>query len=534
MHKKQTMLLLYIILSYVSHTLHATIFYYYADIYPLNLNTVEQEVIIADGTAGDQYFEIYFTPRGGDCLSPKISFNFELIDYDLYEEYLNIIDDDEVLIKKCNGGEQNACPDRSECLINYELPISKINENQPYRIRIEKPNSVTAWCFQQGTSNEELSINAELSLRCAPLISSSTTTLLPITTTSEPSTTSTPTLTPTPSPTITPKRNCGVNYCYDIDIYPIAGIETSETIIIANTDDTIDTNFIINIHINNLPCIDPEISFIFEEIDFANSAVGNVQEYISVYDDDGTHLKKCLGTQDSNCNNWIECLNNRKVTSNIIYAGDIYTITIFEPESIDALCTPYHKYSIHAQFTFHCSAQTLSPTLAPTNNPTPYPTPSPTFNPTPSPSANPTPAPTYNPTLSPTPSPSINPTNAPTLPPTINPTNYPTISPSFSPTFITINPTINPSQLPTMDPTVSPSFSPTDAPTRNKLVIRDKPTMSPTVIVSTLDSDESTKFLNEEQSNVTESNAAGFVAGNYYILIGIVSALLCICMVGCW
>eukprot|EP01083_Nonionella_stella_P254471 874377_1 len=220
--------------------------------------------------------------------------------------------------------------------------------------------------------------------------------------------------TPTFSPTVAPSRipsmhhrmllvptetktRCGneINrtWCYYPDLFPTPGIVTSQIINIAslqvrNTDyvDNQDTNFEIYITIQGSDCIEPTITFTFEEIDFSSS-----NEYLDVFDNDGSKVARCRGTRDRNCGIWRTCFADRNLKASQINRGDTYMIRVFEPNSLSDNCA--HGLSINAKLTFTCSNKTASPTSAPTDG-----SESPSTVPTQSPSTAPTQPPSHAPT----------------------------------------------------------------------------------------------------------------------------------------
>eukprot|EP01083_Nonionella_stella_P109312 318588_1 len=175
---------------------------------------------------------------------------------------------------------------------------------------------------------------------------------------------------PSHAPTET-KTSCGTRtWCYYSDLFPTPGIVTSQTINIQNPDDAQATNFNIYITIQGSHCIEPTITFTFEEIDFSSS-----NEYLDVFDNDGSKVDRCSGTLDSNCGNWMTCFTDRNLKASQISRGDTYMIRVYEPSSIDDLCS--HDLSINANLTFTCSGNTASPTSltsAPTERPSTTPT----------------------------------------------------------------------------------------------------------------------------------------------------------------
>eukprot|EP01083_Nonionella_stella_P312321 1116629_1 len=280
---------------------------------------------------------------------------------------------------------------------------------------------------------------------------------------------------PTSTNTTASKRRCNGPYsltkwCYDIDVYPLIATETSHTITIANEDDNSDTWFTVSSTIHDNDCVNPSIRFTFEEIDFSHYA-----EYLNLYDNDTSLITKCRGTKDDECGSWIDCfVIPQPLKVDKITRGDTYSIHIEEPAAVDARCTQYHPYSIHAQLTIICSADTAAPTqsqpsVAPigtTKYPSETPTLSPTFAPTNAPTESPSPAPVASPTMAPSFSPVLRPTSAPSFSPVFHPTGAPSVAPSEptpSPIKIVAPYVPNPTFSPSLDKESTHGRSSTDA-----------------------------------------------------------------------
>eukprot|EP01084_Bolivina_argentea_P102539 183697_1 len=374
---------------------------YYINLSPTIESETSYEVIISETDHNAElYFELYFTVKDHECVNPKISFVHELIDYDLTTEYLSIYGNNDALISRCTGGK-SLCGSWSQCISSFPMQPIKMEKNETYKITIRQPSSVDALC-----PTHSLAINARLLFTC----SSGT-----VNPTSEPTNQptqipSTPTNLPTVHPSLSPSDStftpsyspttmqlCGTNeWCRYVDIYPMQNQTTSFLVMITNEDDNADTYFYTYIRSNGNECIEPRISFSFEEIDFSSSTI----EYLSIYDQNNMLIEKCLGNTDANCGIWLQCVHNRALAVNKFGINETYKITIFEPRGVDALCSTYHPYSINAKLTITCMAGTLSPSNFPSKYPTDHPTLTtlvPTFSPTLNPSLV-----TTNPTTSPT------------------------------------------------------------------------------------------------------------------------------------
>eukprot|EP01083_Nonionella_stella_P230359 814388_1 len=85
--------------------------------------------------------------------------------------------------------------------------------------------------------------------------------------------------------------------------------------------------FEIHYTIHNTHCVEPSISFSFEEIDFMTS-----DKFLQLFDNDNSEIQKCTGKVDTGCGNWIKCFSALKSLGvNKIGKDETYVITIFEP-----------------------------------------------------------------------------------------------------------------------------------------------------------------------------------------------------------
>eukprot|EP00483_Globobulimina_turgida_P005229 UN05239 len=111
---------------------------YYIEIFPSNSLTTTIVNITDTDRQSNVYFNITFIPRGQMRINPSISFEYEQIDIEQASEYINIYDDEGVLLRECqgNGGADNQCDEWWTCLSNYNLNISQIDADTPYQIQL--------------------------------------------------------------------------------------------------------------------------------------------------------------------------------------------------------------------------------------------------------------------------------------------------------------------------------------------------------------------------------------------------------------
>eukprot|EP01084_Bolivina_argentea_P133995 236429_1 len=131
------------------------------DIYPpAYLATSYQIAFSKNAAATATNFYVSFTPIERDCLKPRISFDYEEIDYDMDDEYLQIYNNNNVSLATC-GSLQDVCGTFGTCINNMSLNISRIEKNTTYQIRIFQSSSVHNLC-----TKHPYSTNARVTLYC--------------------------------------------------------------------------------------------------------------------------------------------------------------------------------------------------------------------------------------------------------------------------------------------------------------------------------------------------------------------------------
>eukprot|EP01084_Bolivina_argentea_P287213 492783_1 len=101
---------------------------YYIEIYPADTIITTTIVNITDiDRSANVYFNITFIPRGAECHSPHITFEYEQIDISSNNEYISVFNNKGALLKKCqgNGGDDIQCNVWWQCLSNYSLGITQ-------------------------------------------------------------------------------------------------------------------------------------------------------------------------------------------------------------------------------------------------------------------------------------------------------------------------------------------------------------------------------------------------------------------------
>eukprot|EP01083_Nonionella_stella_P157385 510957_1 len=210
-----------------------------------------------------------------------------------------------------------------------------------------------------------------------------------------------PTITPSNAPT-PPAHVIGNDTVFNMTGYG-AQDSVSFTQTIESAEQFVDLLFRVDFKFVNGICANASLSFMFEEIDFAQEEREFIDVFYPLYPSD--KIAHCTGTQDYNCGTWITCFDRMALAQPVLDERDdssTYRISVIKSAEVNTLCT----YSIQAKVTMHCgpppSPTTRSPSLSPTQKPTSSPV---TRPPTRRPSTStlfPTDAPTFAPTISPT------------------------------------------------------------------------------------------------------------------------------------
>ena len=134
---------------------------YYGELAPGCSGDVSESVKVL-GTVGGvwQYHEIEFENTGqGDCINPTITVDYEEIDYNSPDEYVNIRAQDGTLIQQCDGLYQYECGVYGTCLTDEPLSVSSIDAGTSYRITVEASEDVHVLC-------SPYSLNVTVTLTC--------------------------------------------------------------------------------------------------------------------------------------------------------------------------------------------------------------------------------------------------------------------------------------------------------------------------------------------------------------------------------
>ena len=140
----------------------------FEDIYPPSNGTYTYDIIIQQK---DQnafvYFNIFITSKINQCIQPTITFNYEEIDYDSSTEYINLYDENNNFIIKCNSGTQYNCGSFDNCINQYQI----LNQQQKLPINktklilgLELSDNVDELCTS--ITGKNLAMNAILTIQC--------------------------------------------------------------------------------------------------------------------------------------------------------------------------------------------------------------------------------------------------------------------------------------------------------------------------------------------------------------------------------
>ena len=141
--------------------------------------------------------------------------------------------------------------------------------------------------------------------------------------------------------------------CRDLSLNTSTVTTASTTISITERDigdGNSDTSYIVSLWIHSIPCIEPQITFEYEQLDVAHST-----EFISIYDTYDYRIKKCQGNggDDQQCGVWWTCLDKISLQMNQIHSYSVYTIRILKSANSDEHCSG--SYSINARLTIVCN-----------------------------------------------------------------------------------------------------------------------------------------------------------------------------------
>lgn len=125
-------------------------------------------LIKSDATGTETEFQVEFTMKNRECVQPRISMEFEVIDYDNPStEWLKIYRED--------GTEMGWCPNQhrqcgvfKHCLKDEALGMDMIAVDDTLTIRLRNGPGVDNACAPK-TNGDDLSVNVVLTLQCAAL-----------------------------------------------------------------------------------------------------------------------------------------------------------------------------------------------------------------------------------------------------------------------------------------------------------------------------------------------------------------------------
>eukprot|EP01083_Nonionella_stella_P248107 859375_1 len=140
---------------------------YACDVYP-EINTtisksIESKITASTAWNGDVYFD--FSIYEEDCIDPRISFDYQVIDHDQTYENIQIYDNIDMIIATCNlynASENINCSTFSSCVSDYYLFFDiddVIQMDETYSFRIHQTAYVDNLC-------NDYIFNAVLTLTC--------------------------------------------------------------------------------------------------------------------------------------------------------------------------------------------------------------------------------------------------------------------------------------------------------------------------------------------------------------------------------
>ena len=141
---------------------------YYVDVFPINNVTSEKLWIYSEISGEINNHEIYITSIDNNCINPTIDVIFEEIDFSSpTTEYFDVFDENNSLLIRCTADQDYKCLVWDSCFDNLYLPISQINSNDTYKLRIEGSSALNTLCTSyRGVSYHSYSLNIELTITC--------------------------------------------------------------------------------------------------------------------------------------------------------------------------------------------------------------------------------------------------------------------------------------------------------------------------------------------------------------------------------
>eukprot|EP01083_Nonionella_stella_P025868 71216_1 len=372
--------------TYLMRTCGLNHYCIYVDLYPnLDITTTHDVVLVHEDISAALHYDVIFTVGNTiECNDPRLSFTFELIDYDQDNEYINITNVDDQVIETCGAisyGQQ--CGVFVDCFRDVQMGqgIHKVGLSDTYTIGVDVTEEVDALCKDK--SDHSYSMNAVLSLSCAKgtvMPTPSPTTPYPTIPTVYP--TVVPSMNPT-SPTLAPTLSptwhvlCGTNtWCYHVDITPSLTETTTWTVPIQFDDTSFygsGSTFRIIYRVTTAStndCIEPRISLSYETIDYDGDS-----EYMKVTDTNGHVIGECgIDNPPPECDVFDVCLSD-VLLQNKIEHDDPYTITIYQPSTVDSLCSILlNPFSLNASLVLQCQLGSAQPSQEPSTTPSVIPT----------------------------------------------------------------------------------------------------------------------------------------------------------------
>ena len=132
---------------------------------------VDRETVVlvkSDATRKETEFQVEFAVKHRECRNPRLSMEFEVIDYNSAEtEWLRIYREDGTEMGSCPH-EYRQCGTFKHCLKEYPVGMDAIAVGESYAVRIRNGPGVDNACSPQ-TNGADLSVNVVLTLECDPL-----------------------------------------------------------------------------------------------------------------------------------------------------------------------------------------------------------------------------------------------------------------------------------------------------------------------------------------------------------------------------
>jgi hypothetical protein len=128
---------------------------------------------------------------------------------------------------------------------------------------------------------------------------------------------------------------------------PYKSLPASFSTILASYENGVEQQWFVSFQAMDGDCYLPRLSVSYLEIDYDGAS-----EYFDIFDNSDNLIASQCGTTQKECNVTNDCLKNFDLSDvTQIVSNDIYTVRIYAPAFVHALC---NGYSLYATLTMEC------------------------------------------------------------------------------------------------------------------------------------------------------------------------------------